>query len=297
MTVRIVRTRPTKGPLRRATPIPLPEQAIIGHRGFGANRFTSTFLENSLPSYGAALHAGANAIQVDVQLTSDDVPVCSHDFEVEDHDSNCKETVRINTMSAKQFRKSGLCTPFETERPTLREVLGRVPDGAILDLELKFPTDQNSFPYTDRNHYIDRVIRECEERGQGRQIFFCTFDLMLAVMIGLRQKKYEVLLLASVQEDQPISLLVNMVRAITPLLKFARVAGFVFNSPNLMTASGLVEEVINSGFKVMSWGAENLREEGIVSQIKTGVSGFVTDDIGLTRLLIAKFVNSDTPQE
>jgi hypothetical protein len=120
---------------------------------------------------------------------------------------------------------------------------------------------------------------------------------MLAVMVGIRQKRYQVLLLASVQEDQPISLLVNMVRAITPLLKFARVTGFVFNSPNLMTASGLVEEVVNSGFKVMSWGAENLREEGIVAQIKTGVSGFVTDDIGLTRLLIAKFVNSDSRKE
>jgi hypothetical protein len=72
------------------------------------------------------------------------------------------------------------------------------------------------------------------------------------------------------------------VRAITPLLKWAGVSGFVVFSPNLLAASGLTEELLNLDFVVLSWRPENTNEQGISKQIRLRFAGFVTDDIEAT---------------
>jgi glycerophosphoryl diester phosphodiesterase len=291
ITLRIVKTWRMSGKIRSATPIPLPERALIGHRGFGANGFTSAYLENSIPSYQAALRVGANAVEIDVQLSKESTVVVNHNLDVETKADDCLSGVRVNRLTVKLFKKSGLCTPFEIERPTFREVCEALPKSAIFDIHLKFAPDDN-IPYLDRNFYIERVIQEIEEYGKGRQVFFCTFDVMLAVSVALRQRKYPILLLAGISPDDPISLLVNHIRAGTPLLKWAGVAGFVFLSTNLMAAPKLAEECLSLGFTVMSWGTENLSEEGVIAQMNMGVTGFVTDDVELTRELIRKNTSS-----
>jgi glycerophosphoryl diester phosphodiesterase len=293
ITLRIIQTARTEGKLRRGARLPLPEQAIVGHRGSGANEYTSAYLENSIPSYKAALRAGANVVEIDVQLTRDGAVVVNHNLEVESKRDDCMSNVRINQISVKDFKKSGLCTPFETERPTFREVLKALGKNAILDIHMKFATSENTIPYLDRTVYVDKVLQEMEAHGRQRHAFFCTFDPLLAVTIGLRQRKYPVLLLAAVQVEEPISLLVNTVRTVAPLLKWAHVSGFVFLSQNLVAAPGLVEECVNLDFAVMSWGADNLNEKGLETQLKVGVTGFVTDNIQLTRDLIRKIVGGE----
>jgi glycerophosphoryl diester phosphodiesterase len=288
LTLRIIRTSRMRGHIRTSTPIPLPDRAIIGHRGFGANSFTSNHLENSLPSFKAALSAGANAVELDVQIAKGGAAVVNHNLDVEAKSEDCRYNVRVNQLTVKEFKKSGLCTPFEISRPTFRDVLESLPGSAILDVHLKLSADQNSSPYLDRNDFIDSVIAEIEKYSPDRQLFFCTFDLLLAVTVALRQPKYKMLLLAGIPEEDPVSLFVNHIRRVIPLLKWAGVSGFVFYSPNLIAANGFVEELINLDFVVLSWGPENLNEQGVAKQIKMGVSGLVTDDIEATRELVRK---------
>jgi glycerophosphoryl diester phosphodiesterase len=289
--LRIAKCTRMKGPLSHATPIALPEQSIIGHRGNGANFYGSSLLENTIPSFNTALAAGATGIEIDVQLSADDTPVVNHDFKVEDVD--CQQLVRIAAMKTTTFQRSGLCTPFHNHRPTFQQALTLVSAGTF-DVELKFPTGQNTAPYTDRGHFINRILRDCEKFGRGRRIFFCTFDVLVAAMTSIKQKKYPILLLAGVPENDPLKGLTDYVEALIPLLKFAGVAGFVLHSPNLVGASEFVTQLIDQGFAVMSWGSANLRQDGIIAQIEMGVRGFVTDNIPITRRLIARFVNSDT---
>jgi glycerophosphoryl diester phosphodiesterase len=195
-------------------------------------------------------------------------------------------------MKAVTFQRSGLCTTLETHRPTFQQALKLVSSG-IFDVEMKFPTGQNASPYIDRDHYINRILKDCEKFSWGRRIFFCTFDVMLAALTSIKQRKYPILVLAGVGESDPIKGLTNYVEALVPLLKFAGVAGFVLHSPNLMNAPVLVKQLIEQGFVIMSWGDANLRQDGIIAQIEMGVRGFVTDDVRMTRSLIARFVNSD----
>ncbi|KAL8997511.1 MAG: hypothetical protein Q9169_003206 [Polycauliona sp. 2 TL-2023] len=56
---------------------------IVGHRESGANSATNTNLqlgENTIQSYQSAVQLGASAVEFDMQLTKDLVPVIFHDF-------------------------------------------------------------------------------------------------------------------------------------------------------------------------------------------------------------------------
>ena len=56
---------------------------VVGHRGSGANTSARTNLqigENTIQSYISAVDSGASAVEFDVQLTKDLVPVIFHDF-------------------------------------------------------------------------------------------------------------------------------------------------------------------------------------------------------------------------
>lgn len=51
---------------------------VVGHRGYAAQ-----YPENTLPGFEAALTLGVDAIEMDIQLTRDGIPVVLHDFELE----------------------------------------------------------------------------------------------------------------------------------------------------------------------------------------------------------------------
>jgi len=56
---------------------------VIGHRGMGMNRMSRKSLqlgENTLASFIAAANLGASYVEMDVQLTKDNIPVIYHDF-------------------------------------------------------------------------------------------------------------------------------------------------------------------------------------------------------------------------
>jgi len=56
---------------------------VIGHRGLGKNEYGRKSLqlgENTLASFIAAANLGASYVEMDVQLTKDNIPVIYHDF-------------------------------------------------------------------------------------------------------------------------------------------------------------------------------------------------------------------------
>lgn len=101
----------------------------IAHRGMFDNE---TVTENSLGSYDAAAERGF-AIEIDVHLTSDGVPVVIHDSTV---DRVTDGHGRIDSMTLDELKK----IPFKAGDgyvPTLREVLDTVDGRVPLLIELK----------------------------------------------------------------------------------------------------------------------------------------------------------------
>lgn len=141
-----------------------------GHRGYCAK-----YPENTMISYEAAMDLGVDAIEFDVWLTSDKVPVLIHD-------GNCLRTcgvdVHVRDLTLSEVKK--LEPAYEAKFgdtykgqgvtiPTLEEVLKKRaekrPD-LMLGVEIKEYTEEN----------CDITVAMLKEYGVFDQCFFYAFD-------------------------------------------------------------------------------------------------------------------------
>jgi len=104
---------------------------VVAHRGASSDR-----PENTLEAFGAALEAGAQAVEMDVRLTADGVPVVLHDPDVSRVTDGKGLVSELGLAELKRLDASGGRGP-SVEIPTLREVLDLVSGRAGVDLEIK----------------------------------------------------------------------------------------------------------------------------------------------------------------
>ena len=108
---------------------------IWAHRGA-----SSRYPENTIAAFRAAVQAGADGVEFDVQLTSDGVPVVIHDEKV-DRTHEGEGWVQSHTLAQLQALKSRLRKnpdPMTTRIPTLAEVLDLLGPGTQrINIELK----------------------------------------------------------------------------------------------------------------------------------------------------------------
>jgi glycerophosphoryl diester phosphodiesterase len=98
--------------------------------------------ENTLAGLRLALHMGADAIEVDVHLSADGIPVLIHDDTV-DRTTDGRGAVAALTLAELRELDAGARSPFETCRgervPTLVEALELIRSRALLVIEIKPP--------------------------------------------------------------------------------------------------------------------------------------------------------------
>lgn len=107
---------------------------IIGHRGLPVMH-----VENTLGSFEDAFKNGADAVELDVQLTSDQVPVVFHDFDL---GRLAGMDSRIYDLSLSEIKKIGLGKTKDSI-PTLDEVFKKFKNRKIY-VELKTIDDQGN---------------------------------------------------------------------------------------------------------------------------------------------------------
>ena len=94
---------------------------IIAHRGASALR-----PENTIASFDLAVESGFKLIELDVHLTSDNIPVIMHDETV---DRTTNGTGNINSLSLKDIKKLNAGYNFDSQIkyleniPTLSEII------------------------------------------------------------------------------------------------------------------------------------------------------------------------------
>ena len=112
----------------------LPSAGIVAHRGA-----SGTHPENTLPALHEAVRLGAAMIEIDVQLTRDDVLVLMHDSTVDRttdgtgrvEDLTWAELARLDAGSWKGARFAGTCIP------SFAEALAVLPRDRWLNLDIK----------------------------------------------------------------------------------------------------------------------------------------------------------------
>ncbi|WP_405776647.1 glycerophosphodiester phosphodiesterase [Streptomyces sp. NBC_00859] len=130
----------------------------VGHRGD-----PYLFRENTLPSVRSALQRGADAVEIDVRLTRDGVPVLLHDATLERLWGHDRPLDRITTDELRGLTGGGV--------PTLREAVTAVGSHRIM-IDLPGAT-----PEAVRT--VVGVVHEC---GASERTYYCAgATAMLAV--------------------------------------------------------------------------------------------------------------------
>ena len=155
----------------------MPDQAIIGHRGY-----TSKAVENSLEGIKAAKEAGATMVEMDILLTKD------HQFVVM-HDYNLKRLARLNKrvqdMTLDEIRGLPIYqSEFASHIPTFEEFYREAKDLNIpLIIELKPHGGEPA-------NYVDLFIQKYKELGIDSSNKVMSLDLK--VMEELEEKAPEI---------------------------------------------------------------------------------------------------------
>ena len=91
---------------------------VIAHRGFSARH-----PENSLKAFEAAIAAGADAIETDMHLSRDGVPMCSHDPDLKRLHGRPEAIADVDAAELERLGIERLATALETVRGRIRVML------------------------------------------------------------------------------------------------------------------------------------------------------------------------------
>ncbi len=150
---------------------------LVAHRGYPEH-----YPENTLVGINAAIQAGARFVEIDLQLTSDEVPVLLHDRSLE---RVCGVNATVHHLSAEQLRE---LRASEYERfgyrfaqepiPTLAEFveLLRCHPGVKAFVELK----RSSLEHFGPTIVLSRVLRELNPVLDRTVLISFSFEVLLA---------------------------------------------------------------------------------------------------------------------
>jgi glycerophosphoryl diester phosphodiesterase len=247
---------------------------IHAHRGGPLTNGQATHPENSLEAFRNAHALGADVIELDAKLTSDNVPVIMHDATL-DRTTNCAGTVRSRTAAdlAANCRIDTLGTDDKivpasgpgVAIPTLAEVLAWAKsERAKLHLEIKNqPTDPD---YDATPAFAQTVVTAVEASGiDGDDVLIQSFWIPNLDEARARGFQTTFLLLKQTTNQQSIDV--------------ARDRGYTVLSPPWPIDSGakqFVDAAHKAGKPVIPYTIDDGAE--IAKALDAGVDGVITND-------------------
>ncbi len=232
--------------------------SLIAHRGW-SNRFP----ENSMPAFEAAIAAGADEIEFDVQTSRDGIPMVCHD----------KTTDRVSDLS-------GSINSFDSDE--LRAANIKRGDGDALLVGLGFPTLQEVLEAFYKRVIMNVHIKELDPYKTALHLL-ASLDILTARGIYIAGS---VGILEDAREVCP-----HIARCLIQGRKDTNIEQVFKNGAALGCTriqfykgyheDGDIKEARNRGFiPNLFWEDEPIAAEGAV---KIGVLGLLTNDIGPIR--------------
>jgi glycerophosphoryl diester phosphodiesterase len=243
-----------------------PSPAVFAHRGASMHA-----PENTLPSFNLALEQGADALEFDVQLSSDKAVVVLHDHTL-DRTTNGTGRVRdhnldyLKTLNAGEAYGSAFS---ELKIPTLEEVLENFGTSTIYNIELK----NRLTPFDDLPARVVSIIKNFRLMDR---ILFSSFNLVALKKTSklLPNARKGILFRNSLKVD-----LLNNV----PFLPFNfDTAHLAFST----LSSNRIKSFHSSGKLVFAYTLNHPHD--IQTALNLGVDGFFTDDPALARRTLAE---------
>ncbi|TQK62904.1 glycerophosphoryl diester phosphodiesterase [Brevibacillus sp. AG162] len=203
----------------------------MAHRGWSGKA-----PENTMTAIRLALAEPAiKAMEIDVQLTRDGVPVLIHDFTLE-RTTNGRGLVMDHTLAELRELDAGswFGDKFAGEKiPTLEEVLIAVRGRCTLNIELKATSDM--YP-----GIAEKVLALVEKHGMKQEVYLTSFDHDLIRHVRTLDQEVQTGLIVY---GRPVLMLEQMEAAGATILSM----GYPFLTRELTVAA------IEKGFKVIAW--------------------------------------------
>lgn len=141
---------------------------VVAHRGASAEE-----AENTREAFQLAVEVGADAVELDVRLTADGVPVVMHDADVSRTTDGRGHVAGMSLAEVKRLRIR-TSTGGATEVPTLREALEAIAGRVAVDIEVKnIPWEPGFDPAGSRT--VEATLRVVDEAGAG-EVIVTSFD-------------------------------------------------------------------------------------------------------------------------
>jgi glycerophosphoryl diester phosphodiesterase len=246
--------------------------ANLGHRGTGINRPGHALPENSIPSYVAALSAGADGVELDVELTADGQLIIMHD------DTLDRTTTCTGCVSALTFDEARLCRlvngdgEITDERPpTLAEVYAALPADALVDIELKVYDPPCLTPDTGAVVLAQRTVDAVHGLGVALRTLFSSFSEDAAAAVKEEDPTlYSAQLLLGLRGNSIERALERHLDAIHPLL---------------LVPPATVQAILEAGLQANVWTVDTAAEMN--AAIDKGATAIITDEPGLLAEVLA----------
>lgn len=244
---------------RQQQPIPLRQPRfashIIAHRGY-----SGLYPENTLSAIRAAVDAGADMVEIDVQLTKDNVLVVMHDSSVY-RTTNGSGLVKDLTLEQIRALDAGskFGPQFAGERvPTLEEALDAVHGKAMLNIEVK-----NAGTEGARRHVAEQITTLLERKNYASHVQVMAFDADFMREMRLKAPKVSMALLAI---SNPFN---------TKLRQASKLGMDGLNLLHSTVSQDEVKDIHKAGLRTHVYTVN--RTNSMLKALRRGVDGLITD--------------------
>ncbi|KCZ79542.1 hypothetical protein H312_03066 [Anncaliia algerae PRA339] len=255
---------------------------FIGHRGSGMTNISEYYIENTFHAFRNAFNRGAKWVELDVQLTKDEVPVIFHNLYVMVDDKKIP-VASLNYEELKIYHEEKYYfSNNESKLTTLKEVLNHF-DSFGFNVEIKYPMfhesiDIHDYQYMDPLNYVRKIVGNIN--FENKKIFFSSFNPQIIFALKLLDLKKPIyFLLDSTENITDVHHANSLLNAIL-FAKTLNIAGIVVVDTHL---SGDCSELINFlhslNLKILTYG-DNINNPDEAKRLMSyGIDGIITDNL------------------
>jgi len=286
-----------------------PQQSLkIGHRGLGKSYNkgvrSARVPENTVLSFSETAKCGADMVEFDVILTSDNVPVIFHDFmasvNLRSSDGKRAHALKVpvtdltieelNTLNITKWQDSMAVNEDERPFPTLRHCFEALDPRLKFNIEIKYcmhllstgQLEEGVQHFPERNSYVDVILGDIFQHAGDREILLSCFDPDVCIMLHAKQTRYPVAFLSQGETGKYETFQDSRAASLQMAVNFAKVeslTGVVLHTEGLLKDVGLIDLAHSYGLSVFCWGEENNDVSTIKLLKKHMLDGIICDRV------------------